>query len=288
MTIGDLPNREELLEIAPLEALGLLDEVEERRFTLGFDAATTSIQDEVRDLQAAVAVEFGSVGEDTPDRALRYRVLAAMSAAVEADDVSCAPIASIGSPGPQRSAVSSRQNAYDAAIPGLAEEPARRERDTRSSTLWRAAALALGSGLLVTLYFTNQLSLTARNLAQLALLDLNKSDLREQIGPSYAKFIESGTAAAVSLSGESGSGAAVIFIEPSSNEGLFLAFDLGEDTGPFRLVARDQASGEVVDLAVLDNFSELAAVQIDLTNVPVGSTFALLDMAGRDILVSQV
>ena len=286
MTIGDLPNREELLEIAPLEALGLLDEVEERRFTLGFDAATTSVQDEVRDLQAAVAVEFGSVGGDTPDRALRYRVLAAMSAAVEADDVSCAPIASIGSSASQRLAVAPRETSIGASMSSLNDDTNRRERDTRSSTLWRAAALALGSGLLVTLYFTNQLSLTARNLAQLALLDLNKSDLREQVGPSYAKFIESGTAVAVSFGGASGSGAAVMFIEPSSNEGLFLAFDLGEDTGPFRLVARDEVSGEVIDLAVLDNFSELAAVQIDLTNVPLGSTFALLDMAGRDILVS--
>ena len=45
MTIGDMPNREELLEIAPLEALGLLDEAEARRFTLGFDAATNRIQE---------------------------------------------------------------------------------------------------------------------------------------------------------------------------------------------------------------------------------------------------
>ena len=286
MTIGDMPNREELLEIAPLEALGLLDEVEARRFTLGFDAATNGVQDEIRDLQAAVAVEFGSVGGDTPDRALRYRVLAAMSAAVEADDVSCAPIASIGSPGAMRPAVPARDAGLDVSIGDLNGNANRRERDTRSSTLWRAAALALGSGLLVTLYFTNQLSLTARNLAQLALLDLNKSDLREQVGPSYAKFIESGTAVAVSLGGASGSGAAVMFVEPSTNEGLFLAFDLGEDTGPFRLVARDQASGEVMELAVLDNFSELAAVQVDLTNVPLGSTFALVDMTGREILVS--
>ncbi|MCH2161111.1 MAG: hypothetical protein MK085_04475, partial [Phycisphaerales bacterium] len=172
------------------------------------------------------------------------------------------------------------------SLGGLNHDATRRERDTRSSTLWRAAALALGSGLLVTLYFTNQLSLTARNLAQLALLDLNKSDLREQVGPSYAKFLESGSAVAVSLSGDPGSGAAVLFIEPSTNEGLFLAFDLGDDTGTFRLVARDATSGEDMELAVLDSFSELAAVQVDLRNVPLGSTFVLIDMTGREVLVS--
>ena len=121
----------------------------------------------------------------------------------------------------------------------------------------------------------------------MALLDLNKSDLRSQIGPSYAKFIESGSASAVSLGARSGSGAGVLFIEPSSNEALFLAFDIGDQVGPFRLIARDATSGEEIELAVVDSFSKLAAVQFDLGSVPAGSNFVLMDVNGEEILSSK-
>jgi hypothetical protein len=282
MTGFDLPTREELLQLAPLEALGLLDELEDHRFARGFEVATPTVQDEIRDLQAAVAVEFGSAGVEGPERALRFKTLAAMSAAVEADDESCAPIASIG----ERAAMQMRRRSQ-LVVEGDAIAATRRDRDRRSSIFWRAAALALGSGLLVTLYFTNQLSSTARNLAQLVLLDLNKSDLRSQIGPSYSKFIESGSASAISLGSQSGSGAGVLFIEPSSNEALFLAFDIGDQVGPFRLIARDATSGEEIELAVVDSFSKLAAVQFDLGSVPAGSNFVLMDVNGEEILSSK-
>ena len=286
MTTCEFLSREELLELAPLEALGLLDSVEEHQFDKGFQAAAPSVQDEVRDLQAAVAAEFGSVSADQPDRALRFRVLAALSAAVESDDAAVAPIAAIGNP------ASFQRRLDEAATRSLQSDhhvadAVRRDRAARSSMLWRAAALALGSGLLVTLFFANRLSDTARDLAHLALSNQNRialqDDLRDQVGPTYASYLDSTSAVVHSMVGTPGLGAGVFFVEPLNQTGLFIAFDVPEDRGPFTLVAIDEATNTRVALATITSNQQLAAVEVDLAGYT-GNRFELVDASGVTVL----
>ena len=56
MTTPEMP-REELLELASLDALGLLDEFDSAHFTRSFHAAPASVQDEIRRLQASIATD---------------------------------------------------------------------------------------------------------------------------------------------------------------------------------------------------------------------------------------
>ena len=86
----------ELREMAMLEALGLLDSVDESRFEETFGGLSPAQQAELLDLQAAVSAEIAAAGEEKPDRALRYKVLARLASEIDQDQVACGPIASIG------------------------------------------------------------------------------------------------------------------------------------------------------------------------------------------------
>lgn len=282
MTSSESLGRSELLELAPLEALGLLDDIEERRFDIGYHEATSVVQSEVQDLQAAVAAEFGSASKDAPDRALRYRVLASLSAAIDADDTACAPIAAIGDPTAYRRSppLQGVSNAQAEAVANAV----RVDRAARSSTLWRAAALTFGCGLLVTLFFANNLAQTTRDLAHLALSNEVRLELRDRVGFTYLSYLDSSTAEVVALGGTAGDGAGVLFIEVKNNSGLFVAFHLPESEGPYTLVAVDPSSGERTQLATVANAGQFAAMEFSLSNHTAGSDFEVLNAAGEVIL----
>ena len=277
MTSSVGTSREELLELAPLEALGLLDEVDERRFDIAFDDSTLSVQDEVRDLQAAVAAEFGSAGSESPDRALRFRVLAALSSAVDEDDQQCAPIAAIGTPRAiHQNLITNGSGEHQEDIDPRLTEAIRRDRYARSSLIWRAAAIALGCGLLVTLYFTNQLSQNSRELVELALGNSNTMQLREKIGPTYEEFVNSSTSIVHSMASADPanvSGGITIFIEPQVQQGLLLGFSLAQDVGPYQLFAVDLNSGTETMLSQFTSRQAIAAVGFSNEGIVPGSLY---------------
>jgi hypothetical protein len=247
------------------------------------------VQDEIRDLQAAVAAEFGSAAQDGPDRALRFQVLAAMSAEVHSDEESLAPIAAIGNHASFQRRLERLGDQPSSLSEQAVADAVRRDRAARSSLLWRAAALALGCGLLVTLYFTNRLSDTARDLAHLALSNQNRIELedgiRDQVGPTYVSFLDSTTAVVYSMAGTPADGAAVLFVEPLNETALFVAFDVPEDRGPYILVAVDPVTNTRVTLATLANHQQLAAVEINLAGVS-GRQFELVDASGTTVLMT--
>ena len=285
MTSSESLGRSELLELAPLEALGLLDDIEERRFDIGYSEASTAIQSEVQDLQAAVAAEFGSASKDGPDRSLRYRVLASLSAAIDADDTACAPIAAIGDPTAYRR--SPNQTTTELHADAVANA-VRVDRAARSAMLWRAAALTFGCGLLVVLFFANNLAQTTRDLAHLALSNEVRLELRERVGFTYLSYLDSSTAEVVALGGTTGDGAGVLFIEVKNNSGLFVAFDLPESEGPFTLVAVDPTSGVRTQLATVANAGQFAAMEFALSNQTAGSVFEVLNAEGDVVLRTSV
>ena len=289
MTTSEFSSCEELKELAPLEALGLLDAVEELQFDKCFEAAPSSVQDEIRDLQAAVAAEFGSAAQDGPDRALRFRVLAAISAAVDSDEGPTAPIAAIGNHASFQRRLERLGDQPSTLSEQAVADAVRRDRATRSSLLWRAAALTLGCGLLVTLYFTNRLSDTARDLAHLALSNQNRIELedglRDQVGLTYVSYLDSTTAVVYSMAGAPSDGAGVLFVEPLNKTGLFIAFDIPEDRGPYTLVAVDPTTNTRVTLATIANHQQLAAVEINLAGVS-GRQFELIDASGTRVMLT--
>ena len=93
MTFIEPMTPRELLELASLDALGLLDTVEEAVYTRSFHDAPATVQDEVLRRQAEIASDLQLLPADEPDPNLRERVLKAVAAAVERDEATLAPLA---------------------------------------------------------------------------------------------------------------------------------------------------------------------------------------------------
>ena len=82
MTV-ELMTREQLLELAALDALGLLDEYEAALYNRSFHDAPAAVQEEIQRLQALVANDETLRVDEEPDPSLRARVLTAVAKAIE-------------------------------------------------------------------------------------------------------------------------------------------------------------------------------------------------------------
>jgi hypothetical protein len=165
--------RDELLELAMFEMLGVLDEVEFARFERALAASASSVQSEVSALQARMAIDplFRDASEQ-PSSALRLRTMARLLEEMESDAVAAAPIATIG---PRMSAFARPDRVAADAGDAITAESMRRilaEVAARSAIVkpqrqlfWRVASFFLLAALLVALYFNQQLSRTALQLA---------------------------------------------------------------------------------------------------------------------------
>ncbi len=145
--------RDELLELAPLDALGLLDEYDALLFSRGFHAATESVRAEIRDLQAAVAADETLLPDVMLPASLGDRVLAAVRSEAEASS-DLAPLATIGR---RRSASAAVTLDRPSMAPTGPIRPRRRLVNTLTGHGWRAAAFALAAAVVVAMYFGVQL-----------------------------------------------------------------------------------------------------------------------------------
>lgn len=97
MTSPDPMSREELLELAPLDAFGFLDEVESAMFNRAFHHAPASVQAEVRALQAQLAEQASFLSDEDPRPILRQKVIVRVAEEIEDAAERLKPLATIGS-----------------------------------------------------------------------------------------------------------------------------------------------------------------------------------------------
>ncbi len=128
----------QLLELASLDALGLLDDVESAMYTRSFHDAPATVQDEVLRLQGEIANDLQLLPGEEPDPQLRERVLKAVADALALDD-SLAPLARIGREQRQRDRDGSRRRG-PIRLGG-------------SGQFWRAASFAMAGVSLIMAYF---------------------------------------------------------------------------------------------------------------------------------------
>ena len=94
----DSPNitRDEMLELAIADAMGVLDTVDSARFERAFAAAVPSLQAEVRAMQDRVVADRALLSDELPPASLRLKTLARVASAIEHERAAAAPIATIG------------------------------------------------------------------------------------------------------------------------------------------------------------------------------------------------
>ena len=162
---------EELMELAALDAFGLLDEYETDLYSRSFHHAPVSVQDEIVQIQAELAANESLLPIETPDPDLRARVLEAVARAIEEEDTATlAPLASIG-----------RRLSSSHVSP--------RPRLTLSGQFWRAAALLLASTTLVMTFFWLEARTEGNRIAKLALDQNMILQLEKEIGPTFLEFL---------------------------------------------------------------------------------------------------
>ncbi len=160
----------QLLELASLDALGLLDDVESAMYTRSFHDAPATVQDEVLRLQGEIAKDHLLLPGEEPDPELRERVLKAVADAIARDD-SLAPLARIGKT--RRS--TERDNEGRVYLGG-------------SGQFWRAASFALAGVSLIMVYFMAMGRQASDDLTAAALWN-NTVELEVLLSPPAKAFL---------------------------------------------------------------------------------------------------
>lgn len=175
-TDKDLMTSAELRELADLESLGLLEEVDAERFERAFAAATVAEQKFIRNRQATMTRQLlGTPLKELP-QGLRDRVLAVIRAENERVAETLAPLASIGASAGRESS----NYATESAMSTTQSIEDRRVR--RAAVLWRAASFALMAAVLASMFMAAEYRHWAKQAEELASQESNAIEFRDTFG----------------------------------------------------------------------------------------------------------
>ncbi|RMH25780.1 MAG: hypothetical protein D6693_08385 [Planctomycetota bacterium] len=212
--------RENLFEMATMDALGLLDGEERRAFEDAFRAASPALQEELRREQRRLTDLDSTLPRVEPPASLRERVLAAVRDAI--------------------AAVSPARTGLALARVGATDWAAVRR---QVSPLWRAACIGFATATVVLVAVGFHISATYRSAVQ----DFNDTKLTQlmtqQLGHEFAERFLDPLTQKVSFTpvSDSVSARAAILIDPESRTAYLVTRDLPAVAGEYRLVILDDA-----------------------------------------------
>ena len=289
MNSPELLRREELIEQASLDALGLLDAFEAAHYAKSFHAAPASVQEEIRQLQAEIATDASLLSDEEPPAGLRGRVMGAVMDSIEHETRELQPIATIGSRARRVAATGATATAADIAGVVRDERMHLQYRSMqRSVAVWRAASVALAASLLGSFLWLNVITHEAMSIAQLAQGQATQAQLIEMLGSDYATFSTDKTMRIRSLAALAGEpGAAILYCDPKNGDGYLVGFGLAQvGTYTIRSIADD---GTTITLGQVIGGSRVTATRlarVDSTRLA-HSRIEVVDDTGRPILLAE-
>lgn len=256
----EFSNRD-LIELAQLDALGLLDEAERQSFEQAFKSAPASIQQLVRDSQARASQIDSWLPDVQPPVSLRERVLAAVSAAVRSEN--------------RRPEVAGR------LTPQIS-------RSTTVAPYWRA--VAIGSMAAALLFGVVTVKLYGDFQSMNNTLHANKlaDEWLKDFGPKFEHMLTSEKTQFVQFSPASGAarGSALLLLDGESANAQFLAKDLPQIEGGYTLALLDSTGNVVKTIAQIDTQSSRSVKQFANLKIDPGQSLALKS-AGETVLKSR-
>lgn len=221
-----LMNHEELLELASLDALALLDDQDAALFERAFLAASEETQRQVREFQAAVATDPTLLADEEPGDALRLQVLSHLTAQMRRSKAELEPVALV---------------AAGQVLPSRRRPLA----FLRSALVWQAASFALFAGLVTSVTFYNkavdEVEQMARNIATFQISD----NVREVIG-AEPWAVMGRAEVKVPLSSPDRSAVGTVFLDEGSNMLVVVAYGLPQSAKPPVLHVTDAAGNELL------------------------------------------
>ena len=246
--------REELLELAALDAFGLLDEYEAALYTRSFHHAPAAVQDEVKQRQASFAADPAFLPEVEPESELRRRVLGAVARAVESESGELAPLALIGRTHTGRGATLHRSS------------------NGAASHFWRAAALVLAAGNIVFAYFGIQFHRDFVAMTTTLLQDHTQTAIETEIGGEfYPDYVNSPFCEEVLLTSPNGAKmTAWVYVKEHQDRPGHSLFVVARGMPHLKGYRLEGRLGDAAPLVVefLSGTSGIATARIDVGNVP--------------------
>lgn len=265
-------NTYELIELAVLDALGILEPHESDEFEAAFAQADQHVQGQVRAEQARLTDIEHLLPEDQPRPELRDLVLSAVRASIDADRV---PVAGRIGPRP-------------AAQPRIKTAP-------RVSPAWRAASVALAAVLVSLFVFNAQTRGIFNQAQQIAIAD----GFIDSIGSEFAQEVladpstvrlsfvpvsnnnTDNTAKASAWHHESMDGQSIMFVD-----GL-----KGDENARYRVAILDEDGNIVKELTSFSNDAVLKGVQVNIDIRTIEQPLAITRIAegsGSDFTADEI
>ncbi len=299
-------DRDELLELAQLELLGVLDDTDALRLESLRRQASPSLRAEVIDLQAAIAADDSLLPSVEPDSGLRARVLAGIADAIDARRrEGLTPLASIGSTAvphsdvapphahqPRRSTRRDDDEAVAATLLSAARESNTDSLVTRwrsSALFWRAASVALGASLLVVLLANYSLTNRVSHISELALGSATRADLSAVTGPALAQTLQGDAIVRGMVAGQSMNAAGIVLKSPLAQSGLLVTMNLSPRAS-YDVVVRTGADSWTIRSGFTPSDAiDSIALDFSVANLGTGSTISVLDReTGEVVLTAEI
>lgn len=255
-------NNRDLIELAQLDALGLLDEAERQAFEKAFKAAPASIQLLVREGQARASDIDAWLPDAKAPASLRQRVLAAVSAAVRSE---------------------SRQPEVAGRLtPAIA-------RSTSVTPYWRAAAIGSMAAALLFGVVTLKLYGDFQSMNNMVKSNALADQWLKDFGPRFEHALYSDKTEFVQFSPSSAEarGSAVMLMDAEASSAQFFAKDLPQIDGGYTLALLDAGGNVVRTIGRIDSASSRVVDQFANIKVKPGESFVLKSAAQNETILQS-
>lgn len=260
----------ELVELATLDAFGLLAAADSVKFEQAFMTASADVQAEIRRIQSDLASDTTTLGDEEPSEALRQRVLDAVAQTIDAESERLAPLATIGD-----------KDAHVGYPPAMT---VRRSGGMLASVwTWRMAALVM-FGVVVTLAVFNASSQREASMLASTYTTLNTFDeLEAQFGPQFTKFLNNPNCRHYYLVSTRNDGMVRVAVNELNGNAFVLGLDLDpqQSNMQLRIVASDGSFQPLGLLQPSEGFIGQSIEGIDMS-VFAAATFDRLELIYAD------
>jgi hypothetical protein len=240
--------REELRTLAALDVFGLLDEYESGLYTRSFHHASAAVQDEIIELQAAIAQNPPLLTVEEPRDELRSQVMLAVTNAMDSESRKFAPIASIG-----------RNRAR------LNVEALQRHAHFRGVHYWRAATFVLAGALVAVAYFFADTVNRNQLVTEIALGTRTAEQAKGLLGNDFLYFLNNPDCQQIVLmpkEPENVAATGIVYINEKTQEAFLLTVGLPEDNQKYVLRVEHE-DGTIEELKAFTPRPSIFGVRLD-------------------------
>ena len=219
-------NYKQLIELAVLDAHGLLEPIESDLFNRSFHDAPASVQDEIIQMQREFAIDESLLPVDTPPASLKQQVLQAVAQTADKEAQRLAPLALIGA-------------RASAAQGQLGRKP---------TYFWRTAAMILFGVAVVLGIMTVDANRRATKITHVAMNLDATSTITDAIGSEFKSFIDNPYCTITRLERELGNQDGYIRVATNERFGNGYVFCLDLEDGEEIVIQGTTSTGEVIEL----------------------------------------